>query len=83
MRPKYEEGYITIPDTDIIVYYTNKVHAYTAVEECHGYHIMDESFIETNIESVDMYIYGDYVNILPLLSEKQKTAIVKLINEQA
>ena len=82
MRPKYEEGYITIPDTDIIVYYTNKVHTYTAVEECHGYHNMDETMIETTITSVDLHVYGAWVNILPLLSETQKTAIVKLINEQ-
>jgi hypothetical protein len=82
-RVRYTEGLETLNDLDLQVYYTQRVHPIWVSEECHGTHVMDQSLIETTIDFIDIEVFGESVNILPCLSEKQKEAIVRYINEKA
>jgi hypothetical protein len=79
---KYTEGLEVLPDIELQLYYTRRVHPIWVSEECRGTHIMDQSIIETELDAVDVQIFGEAVNILPCLSEKQKEAIVRYINEK-
>lgn len=45
------------------------------IEECHGIHEVGY-MVETDLKSVEVVIAGDGIDILNILSEKQKTTII-------
>lgn len=49
------------------------------IEEGHGYHEVG-NLIETELKTVEIVIAGKGIDILPSMNEKQKEAIVELLN---
>lgn len=70
--------FLLIDDLGIIVYYTQRTVYYATDEEGPGI----ESMLETNLDFIDFDLFGESVNILPCLSEKQKEQIVRTLNEK-
>lgn len=48
-------------------------------EECHGFHEVG-NLVYTELKSVEVVIKGKGIDILPNMSEKQKTYIISLLN---
>lgn len=63
---------------EMVVKYCEKVEKHpNRIEECHGLHIFNEDEVELELIYVEIVVpKGQSINILPLLTEKQKEYII-------
>lgn len=66
---------------EIIVKYFEKTKKHpVGVEECHGVHFFNEDEVEIELIYIEIAVpKGQSINILPLLTEKQKEYIINNI----